>query len=341
MNGCIGCQPLIEDPLNGEAMQRRQLIQTAASLACAVLTSAWADWPEKPIKWVLSQPPGSGPDNVARILADALGKVWGASVVIDNRPGGQNTVGAVAAARAAPDGSNFYFATTAALITNPLLFKQLPYDPARDFVPVAFIARSPFALLVDAQSGIRTLDDLIARSKASGGQFSIGNEGPRTFSGMIARLFNARSGAGANLVPYANVGVGTQNLMGGHVDAMFADLASTSALAKQGKLRVLATTSGQRVEGWEQVSSLSEKWPSFDMVGWFALMAPVGTPSVVIQRVHRDVQTVLSNPQIAQRIQTIGPISDGTLSPDQLRQFLQLETQRWREATLEIGVLPE
>jgi tripartite-type tricarboxylate transporter receptor subunit TctC len=322
-------------------MQRRHFIQTAATLACAVLPAAWAAWPEKPVKWVLSQAPGSGPDNVARILAEALSKLWGISVVIDNRPGGQNTVGAVAAARAAADGSNFYFATTAALITNPLLFKQLPYDPARDFVPVAFIARSPFALLVDAQSGIKTLDDLMVRSKASGGQFAIGNEGPRTFSGMIARLFNARSGAGANLVPYANVGVGTQNLMGGHVDAMFADLASTAALAKQGKLRVLATTSGQRVVGWEQVPSLSEKWPTFDMVGWFALMAPVGTPSEVIQRVHRDLQSVLANPEIAQRIQTIGPISDGTLSLDQVRQFLQVETKRWSEATQEIGILPE
>jgi tripartite-type tricarboxylate transporter receptor subunit TctC len=322
-------------------MQRRQLIQTVAALTCAVLPAAWAAWPEKPVKWVLSQAPGSGPDNVARILAEALGKLWGTSVVIDNRPGGQNTVGAVAAARATPDGSNFYLATTAALITNPLLFKQLPYDPARDFVPVAFIARSPFALLVDAQSGIKTLDDLIARSKAAGGQFAIGNEGPRTFSGMIARLFNARSNAGANLVPYANVGVGTQNLMGGHVDAMFADLASTAALAKQGKLRVLATTSGQRVTGWEQVPSLSEKWPSFDMVGWFTLMAPVGTPSEVIQRVHRDLQSVLANPDIAQRIQTMGPIPDGSLSLDQLRQFLQGETKRWNEATQEIGILPE
>ncbi len=322
-------------------MQRRQLIQSAVSLACAVLPSAWAAWPDKPIKWWLSQAPGSGPDHVARILAEALAKLWGTSVVIDNRPGGQNTVGAVAAARATPDGNHFYFATTAALITNPLLFKQLPYDPVRDFVPVSFIARSPFALLVDAQSPIKTLDELIVRSKAAGGSFTVGNEGPRTFSGMIARLFNVRSGARANLVPYANVGVGTQNLMGGHVDAMFADLASTAALARQGKLRVLATTSGQRVIGWEQVPSLSEKWPNFDMVGWFTLMAPTGTPPDVIQRVHKDLQGVLSSPEIAQRIQSMGPLVDGTMSLEQVKQFLQAEAKRWSDATQEIGLLPE
>ena len=176
-------------------------------------------WPDKPVKWVLSQPPGSGPDNVARILSDRLARAWGQAVVIENKPGGQNVVGAQAAARAPADGYTFYFATTAALTTNPLLFKSLPYDPARDFVPVAFIARSPFGVLVKADSPVTTIDELVTRSRAAPGRFTLGNEGPRTFSGMIARLLNARTQAGANLVPYANVGVGTQDLMGGHVDA--------------------------------------------------------------------------------------------------------------------------
>ncbi|MEP7085332.1 MAG: tripartite tricarboxylate transporter substrate binding protein, partial [Betaproteobacteria bacterium] len=224
-------------------MNRRLFALAVTGILTPLPTALLAQtWPDKPVKWVLSQPPGSGPDNVARILGERLGKGWGQAVVIDNKPGGQNTIGAQAAARSPADGTNFYFATTAALVTNPLLFKSLPYDTAKDFVPVAFIARSPFAILVDANSPVKTLNDLIARAKAEQGKFSLGNEGPRTFSGMIARLFNARTQAGANLVPYSSVGVGTQNLMGGHVDAMIADLASTAALARQGKLRVLATT---------------------------------------------------------------------------------------------------
>lgn len=322
-------------------MKRRDLMGGAAATLMLASWPVRAAWPDKPVKWVLSQPPGSGPDHVARVLSDALAKTWGQSVVIDNRPGGQNTVGAQAAARSPADGHHFYFATTAALITNPLLFKQLPYDPAKDFVPVAFIARSPFALLVDAQSGIMSLDDLVARAKASGGQFSLGNEGPRTFSGMIARLFNARSGAGANLVPYANVGVGVQNLMGGHVQAMVADLASTAALVRQGKLRVLATTSAQRVTGWEQVPSLSERWGPFDMVGWFALMAPAGTPPDVVARVNRDLHAVLSTADIVQRIATMGPIADGSQSVADVAQFLAAERTRWSDVAKEIGVLPE
>jgi len=325
-------------------MERRQFICAMAVAASATAPSVWAQsdaWPDKPIKFVLSQPPGSGPDNVARLLGDRLVKSLGQPIVIDNKPGGQNVIGAQAAARSAPDGYSFYFATTAALITNSLLFKQLAYDPQKDFVPVAFIARSPFAILVDANSPVQNLDDLIAKSKASNGQFSIGNEGPRTFSGMIARLFNSRSKAAANLVPYANVGVGSQNLMGGHVDAMVADLASTAQLAKQGKLRVIATTAAKRVPGWENVPALSEKLGNFDMVGWFAIVAPKGTPSQVIAKMNREVNLLLADKELASRIASIGPLADATMTEADVAKFLSAELTRWTEVTKEIGILPE
>ena len=136
-------------------------------------------WPDKPIKFVLSQPPGSGPDNVARMLAERLAKVLGQAIVIENKPGGQNLIGAQAAARSAPDGYTFYFATTAALVTNSYLFKTMPYDPQKDFVPVGFVAKSPFAVLVRADSPIASIQDLIARSKAKPGTLSLANEGDR------------------------------------------------------------------------------------------------------------------------------------------------------------------
>ena len=325
-------------------MERRQFIQTMVVGASVVSSSAWAqtnNWPDKPIKLVLSQPAGSGPDNVARLLGDRLAKSLGQPLVIDNKPGGQNVIGAQAAARSTPDGYTFYFATTAALITNTLLFKQLAYEPQKEFVPVAFVARSPFAILVDANSPIQNIDDLIAKSKASNGQFSIGNEGPRTFSGMIARLFNARSKAAANLVPYANVGVGSQNLMGGHVDAMVADLASTAQLAKQGKLRVIATTAAKRVPGWENVPALSEKLGNFDMVGWFAIVAPKGTPQQVITKFNQEVNLLLADKELAGRIANIGPLADASMSEEDVKKFLSSELVRWTEVTREIGVLPE
>lgn len=324
-------------------MKRRHFTQATLLFTMGSwLKSAMAQsWPDKPIKWTLSQPPGSGPDNVARILSDRLAKLWGQAVVIDNKPGGQNTIGALAAARSAPDGGTFYFATTAALITNPLLFKNLPYDTSKDFVPVAFIARSPFALLVKGDSSISSIDDLINKSKAAGGKLSLGNEGPRTFSGMIARLFNARAGAGANLVAYANVGQGTTDLMGGHVDAMVADLASTAPLVRQGKLRVLATTSAKRVPGWDTVPALSEKLPGFDMVGWFAVVAPTGTPAAAIERSNRDINALLADKEVAERIAAIGPLVDSSMNVEAVGAFLRTEASRWQAITKEIGVLPE
>ena len=324
-------------------MQRRHLTLALATpwlAGFSPLLRAQA-WPDKPVRWVLSQPPGSGPDNVARLLADRLAKTWGQPVVIENKPGGQNTIGAQATARSAADGQTFYFATTAALVTNPLLFKSLPYDPAKDFIPVAFIARSPFAVLVKAESPIQSLDELIAKSRAAPGMLSLGNEGPRTFSGMIARLLNSRSQAGANLVPYASVGVGTQDLMGGHVDAMVADLASTAALARQGKLRVLATSAARRVAGWDKVPALADKLPGFDMVGWFALVAPTGTPATVVERANRDVNALLADKDMAERIALIGPLVDASMGVDAVGAFLRGESTRWTAMAQEIGLLPE
>lgn len=323
-------------------MNRREIVRSLAALPLAAWGAARAQaWPDRPIKWVLSQPAGSGPDNVARLLGERLQKAWGQAVVIENKPGGQNTIGAQTAARSPGDGYTFYFATTAALVTNPLLFKQLPYDPQKDFVPVAFVARSPFALLVEARSPVTSVQDLIARSKAEPGRFSLGNEGPRTFSGMIARLFNARTQAAANLVAYASVGVGTQDLMGGHVDAMVADLASTAQLARQGRLRVLATTAAKRVPGWESVPALAELLPGFDMVGWFALVAPAGTPAAVISRVNHDVDTVLADKEIADHIAAIGPLAGTGLAAEQVAALLRDERSKWGGIAKEIGVLPE
>ncbi len=262
-------------------------------------------------------------------------QVWGMGPVSGVPPPPRN------ADAPAADGYNFYFGTTAALTTNPLLFKTLPYDPAKDFVPVAFIARSPFAVLVRADSPISSFDDVVVRAKAAPGRLSLGNEGPRTFSGMIARLLNARTQATANLVPYASVGVGTQDLMGGHVDAMVADLASTAALARQGRLRVLATTAARRVAGWENVPALAEKMPGFDMVGWFALMAPTGTPAAALARANRDINALLGDKDVAERIATIGPLVDGSMGIDAVAAFLRGESARWQEVVREIGVLPE
>jgi tripartite-type tricarboxylate transporter receptor subunit TctC len=278
---------------------------------------------------------------VARLLGDRLARALGQPIVIENKPGGQNIIGAQAAARSPADGYSLYFATTAALVTNKYLFKTMPYDPEKDFVPVAFIAKSPFAVVVKAESPITSMQDLIARSKAEPGKVSLANEGPRTFGGIIARVINARTQMQANLVGYASVGVAVQNIIGGHADAAVADVASTAALVRQGRLRYLAVTAAKRVAGWEQVPALSELLPGFEMVGWFAVVAPAGTPAAAIQRMNREINTLLGDADVAQRMATIGPIAESMGAPEQTGAFLTLEHQRWSRAAQEIGLLPE
>ncbi len=312
-------------------------------LATLIITSGVSaqTWPEKSVRMVLSQPPGSGPDNIGRILSDTLTRQLGQSVVVENKPGGQNAIGAQFAARSPADGYTLYLATTAALVTNAYLFKALPYDPRKDFAPIGFIGKSPFAILVEASSPVTSIQDLIARAKAKPGEVTIANEGPKTFSGMIARLLSSRAKIETNLVPYVSVGAAVQDTLGGRVTALVADVASTAQFVKQGRLRMLAVTSPKRIEGWEQVPALAETLPGFDMVGWMALVAPAGTPDPVIQRVNRELDKALRDQEVATKIHNIGPISDGAGTPSQLAEFLAVEHQRWAQISNEIGVLPE
>ena len=322
-------------------MDRRQFCAGIVAGALPLASARAQTWPDKPVNIILSQPPGSGPDNIARLLADRLGHMWGKVVVILNKPGGQNIIGAQAAARSAPDGYTFYFATTAALVSNVYLFKQLPYDPVKDFDPVAFVATSPFGLMVPGVSPIRSIDEFIAASKAAPDKLTLANEGPRTLGGMAARLFNARAGIRNNLVPYASASVGIQDALAGRVDALIVDLAATTQHIKHGDLRLLATTSAARIKGWDTTPALSEKLPGFDMPGWFAVVAPAGTPKAVIARVNGDINAALAEPQLVERISAIGPIVDPGKSPEQVADFLRQEHRRWSEIAKEIGLLPE
>ncbi len=324
-------------------MDRRtfQMGMALAALGRTGFSAAQDKWPDKPVKVVLSQPAGSGPDNVARLLGDGLARAVGQPFVIENKPGGQNVIGAQAVARAPADGYTLYFATTAALVTNSYLFKTLSYDPLKDFTPVAFVANSPFAVLVNHDSPIQSFPDLLARSAKDPGQLSLANEGPRTFGGMIARLINARGKAQANLVSYSSVGVALQDVIGAHSSAIVADVASTSQLVRQGRLRMLAVTSAQRIAGWEQVPTVAEFLPGVDMTGWMAMVAPTGTPPAVVARLNAEINKMLNDPAIVQKMLTVGPIAAPGTSPKEFETYLLAEHKRLGQVAAEIGLLPE
>lgn len=325
-------------------MKRRTLLHGMLALAGAGMLTGTAmaqDWPNTTVRMILSQPPGSGVDAVARLLGDTLRQSWNKSVVVENKPGGQNVIGALAAAAAPADGYNYYLGTTAALVTNPLLLKDLKYQPDQDFTPVAFVVRSPFVFFVRHDSPVKSIEDLVTQSRASKGQLSVGHEGPSTFGGMIARLFNSRSKADANLVAFSKVGSGISDLLGGHIDVMVTGIASAAQLAKDGQLRVLATTSDQRLPEWPDAPAMGEIYPGFAMEGWQLLVAPAGTPPAIIERVNRDVVKALGDPALKQRVEALGVVPGHAWQVSQVQDFLRDERTKWTEITREIGIVPK
>jgi tripartite-type tricarboxylate transporter receptor subunit TctC len=299
------------------------------------------DWPARPVKFILSQAPGTSPDITARLLADRLSRLWNQPVVVENRPGGQNVVGAQAAARSAADGYTFFYATTAAIVSNPYTFKALPYDPPRDFVPVAMIAKSPMVVAVNPAVAAKTLAELIAVDKAQPGKLAAANEGAKTFSGLMSQMLNKTAGIQLLQVPYAGVSPAIQDTIAGRTQVVLVSSAAMLPFLKRGELRPLAVTAGKRVRGLEDVPTLAETFPGFEYVGWFALLAPTGTPAGIVLRVNRDMDRVLADPEIAQRLYDLGLVNEGAGTPDSLNDFLRAERERWAKLVKEIGLQPE
>ena len=325
--------------------QRRHLLTCAASglgasLAWPALAQSGA-WPNRPIKWIVSQPAGAGPDILARYIADQLARSWGSAVVVENRPGGQNVIGTQAAARSAPDGYNFFYATTAAMVTNGFTFKTLPFDLEKDFIPVALFGRSPFVLAAQPSSGIQSLADLIARAKAQPEKLTIATEGPKTFSGMLADTVAAMAGIRLTHVPYTKAPEAIQDVLGGRIDLICLPDAALSAYIANNQIKPLAVSTAQRVPNLPQVPSLSDTFAGFEYAGWNGLFAPANTPAEVINRVNRDIQTLLRQPEVVQRLAALGSIADSGMGTAAFAAFMKAERERWAGIVKSIGIKAE
>ena len=325
--------------------QRRQLLTCAAgSLAAGLAWPVMAQsgpWPNRPIKWIVSQPAGAGPDILARYIADQLDRNWGSAVVVENRPGGQNVIGTQAAARSAPDGYNFFYATTAAMVTNGFTFKTLPFDLEKDFIPVALLGRSPFVLAAQPNTGIQSLADLIARAKAQPEKLTIATEGPKTFSGMLADAVASMAGIRLTHVPYNKAPEAIQDVLGGRIDLICLPDAALSAYIANNQIKPLAVSTAQRVPNLPQVPSLSDTFPGFEYAGWNGLFAPANTPADVINRVNRDIQALLRQPEVVQRLAALGSIADSGMGTAAFAAFMKAERERWAGIVKAIGIKAE
>jgi tripartite-type tricarboxylate transporter receptor subunit TctC len=311
-----------------------------ALLATAPQVAA-QEWPARPVKFIVSQAAGGTPDIICRLITEKLSRALGQQVVVENRPGGGNVIGAQAAARSAPDGYTFFFATAAALVTNPYTFKSLPYDPARDFAPVAMVASNPFFLLAHPSLPAKTLPELIALDKREPGKLAAATDGQRNFSGMLTAWFNKRAGTNIVQVPYATMPQGAQDAIAGRVQLVVLAVPSSAPLMEQGQLRGLAVSSAKRLPGFESVPAISETLPGFDFIGWFAVVAPAGTPADVIQRMNREIDAALKDGEIGKRLRDVGMYTEGAGTPETTAAYIRAQLDTWGQIVREIGLQPE
>ena len=307
----------------------------------AALPAFAQPWPSKSVRLILSQPPGSSPDILARLLTERMSRQWAQAIVVENRPGGQNIIGAQLAAKATPDGYTFYYATTAALVTNLYTFKSLPYDPRKDFAPVGMIGLSPFVVAVNPELPVKNLAELVAYAKANPDKLSVATEGTKTLSGLLSDMIAATGGVKILHVPYNGVQPGILDTIAGRTQLTVQSSTALNAHLKRGALRAIAVSAPKRVSGLEQVPTLGETWAGFQYVGWHAVVAPAGAPEESIQRFNRDLDAAMKEPDVAQRLVEFGIVTEGAGTPAELGEFLRAEHGRWSKLAKDIGVVPE
>jgi tripartite-type tricarboxylate transporter receptor subunit TctC len=312
------------------------------AVATATLHSASAQtWPSKPVRIIVSLAAGGTPDIICRIVAERLSAAIGQQIVVENHPGGANVIGAQLAAKAVPDGYTLFFATAAAIVTNPYTFKALPYDPLNDFVPIAMIAQNPFLALAHPSVPAKTLGELIAYDKASPGKLTFATDGPRNLSGMLAAWLNKLGGTSILQVPYATMPQGVQDTIAGRVQLTVLAVPSAAPHIASGALRALATSSPARLANYPQIATIAETFPGIEFSGWFALAAPAGTPEDVVNRVNRELAVILKNPQIVAKLAELGFFTYEPEPPAAVRTYVRAQHELWGKLTRDIGLKAE
>src|SRR4051812_323438 len=274
-----------EPDLGPRGTPMRLFIRAALGLLPMLLATGAADaqgWPSKPVRFIVTQAAGGTPDIICRLLGDRLSRALGQQAVVENRPGAGNTIGMQMAARAAPDGYTFVFATAAALVTNPFTFKSLPYDPVADFVPVAMVAKGPFIALTHPSVPAKTLGELFAYDKQNPGKLSYATDGPRNFSGIVAAWLNKLGGVDILQVPYATMPQGVQDTLAGRVQLTILAVPSAAPHIASGGLRPPAAPSPKRLPNYPAIPSIGEISPGVGVTGCFIIAAPAGTPAEIV-----------------------------------------------------------
>ena len=318
------------------------LIGLLIGLAGAVImfqSSRADDYPFRRITLIAPWPPGGAIDIICRELAPGVGERLGQPVVVENRPGAGSTLGTNDGAKAKPDGYTLVMGGTGSLAISPTLYKTLPYDPKKDFTPVALINRTPFVLVINPSLPVHSVPDLIKYAKEHPGSLTYGSGGVGSPHHLFAEMFKSATGIEMTHVPYKGTAPALTDLIAGHIALMFADVTPTLPMIAAGKVRALGETSALPLPSAPDIAPLREAGvPGFDATGWGMVVAPAHTPSPIIAQLYEAFRAVVADDGVRAKMITLGMIPQASPPPDKLQEFIDDEQARWSKVVTDAGL---
>ena len=305
-----------------------RMLTLAVLLAAAACASAQQPYPTKPIRFVVPFPPGGSTDPVARMAAGKLSESWGQQVLVDNRPGGNSVIGTEAVAKAPPDGYTILLASTP-LLTNPSLVPNLTFDTIKDFDAVTTIARSRFVLVVHPSLPANNLQEFIALAKSRPGQLNYGSSAIGGGMHLATELFDGMAGTKMQHIPYKGSGPVVTDLIGGQLQLSFQIPISVINQVKAGKLKAIAISGETRLASLPQTPTFGEAGlPGYDMVNWYGIVAPTGTPKGIINKMSREMAAILVLPEIQENLARQG-MEPFISTPDQVAALIRADIAKY------------
>jgi len=317
------------------------LFTTVTVLGASAPSPAFAAYPNKPINFIVTFPAGGMTDVLARHLANELQDRIGQTVVVQNRGGMGGSIGAKEGARAPADGYTFTFANVGAMTLNTVLFKDIGYDPLKDFTPVAGVAAVPNMLVVPANSPYKTLADLVEDARRNPGKMSYASTGTGASPWLGTELLKSMAKVDILEVPYKGAGPALMDTIAGRTAFVFNAVAISTEYIKSGKIRALGVSSAKRIGVAPDVPTIAEQgYPGFDVVAWYGLWAPAGTPADIVQRVNQEVEKILASPETREKFNSMGAeVMNGSVKD--FGDYHKAEFDRWTKFVRQSGIQPQ
>ena len=308
--------------------------------AIAQTTASAAGFPNKPVKMVISFPPGGATDLTGRLLAGKLSEMWGQSVVVENKPGASGMIGSEQVMRAPADGYTI-LVTITTHIQNPAIFAKMPYDPLKDFTPISQICLSYLALAVKPDFPAKDLKEFVAVVKANPGKYTFGSFGTGSSSHIMGERFARVAGLEMTHVPYKGSAPMTADLLGGQIATAWVDVSTGTALFQAGRLRPIAVSGPARTPMLRNVPNLAELgYQGFEPLGWVGVFLPANAPKAIVDKISKDIMKVVKMPDVRARLyeQTLVPVGD---SPESFAQTLKRDLGVWAKVARDAGIKPQ